>query len=287
MIITRIIGGLGNQMFQYAAGLALAKAKHTELKADLSAFEKDVDVGMTARNYGLDQFEMPVVAASTNDIHQLRKRSGTKVFRTLQRYFPFLFKNVYFSESGTDYHPTFFQCPAHTYLEGYWQSEKYFKGIETSIREAFVFKKHITDSVNHILNHITSVNSVSVHVRRGDYLKLQHMYALCSLEYYEKAVQFLSGKVKAPLVLFVFSDDIDWCKENFKFHTEIHFIQTGDLYKDLFLMTQCRHHIIANSSYSWWGAWLNAHTDKIVIAPAKWYNQKESPDIYPQNWIRL
>ena len=287
MIITRVIGGLGNQMFQYAAGLALAKAKQTELKADLSAFEKGTDAGMTARSYGLGQFEMPVAPANSNEIQLLRKKSGTKILRTLQRYFPSLFKSVYFSESGTDYHPTFFQCPAHTYLEGYWQSEKYFKGIETAIREAFVFKKHITDPVSHLSDHITSVNSVSVHVRRGDYLKLQHMYALCSLEYYEKAVQLLSGKVQAPLVLFVFSDDIDWCKENFKFQAELHFIQTEDLYKDLFLMTKCRHHIIANSSYSWWGAWLNAHTDKIVIAPAKWYEQKESPDIYPQNWIKL
>jgi hypothetical protein len=287
MIITRIIGGLGNQMFQYAAGLALAKAKQTELKVDISGFETGGAHMVTPRNYGLDQFDMPVVAADTNELTRFRNKSKTKVLRTIQRFFPFLFKTVYFSESGTDFHPAFFQCPDQTYLEGYWQSEKYFKGIETSIREAFVFKKDISDSVSHLSANMKSVNSVSIHVRRGDYLKLQHVYEVCSADYYLKAVQVLSEKVSGSPVLFVFSDDIDWCKENLNFQADLHVVQTGDPYKDLFLMTQCRHHIIANSSYSWWGAWLNAHPDKIVIAPKKWYHHKQSPDIYPQNWITI
>lgn len=287
MIITRIIGGLGNQMFQYAAGLALATLKQTELKVDLSGFEKGAENMVTSRDFGLDRFVMPLVPANTNEIQAFRKKSHTKVSRTLQRFFPFLYKRIYFSESGTDFHPGFFQCPDQAYLEGYWQSEKYFKGIEADLREAFVFKKEITEPVSHLSENITSVNSVSIHVRRGDYLKLQHVYEVCSADYYMKAVQLLSEKVSGSLVLFVFSDDIDWCRENLKFQADLHFIQTGDLYQDLFLMSQCRHHIIANSSYSWWGAWLNAHTDKIVIAPKTWYRHKQSPDIYPQNWMTI
>jgi hypothetical protein len=162
--------------------------------------------------------------------------------------------------------------------------------IETEIRQIFTVKKALNTQTKPFLDQIRACNSVSLHVRRGDYVQnpiINQTHGLCSLEYYEKAVQYMAEKLEKP-VFFVFSDDILWCKENLKLPFPTVFVEGNFLnYEDLTLMSACQHQIVANSSFSWWGAWLNNFAKKIVIAPKKWFNDQEIKDLIPQTWTRL
>ncbi|MFH0972649.1 MAG: alpha-1,2-fucosyltransferase, partial [Patescibacteria group bacterium] len=177
------------------------------------------------------------------------------------------------------------------FLDGYWQTEKYFKDIEDIIRSEFTLKTEYSNLNPELIAKISSCNSVSMHIRRGDYITNQNtneFHGICFLDYYKKAINLIAEKFPNPTI-FIFSDDLKWCKENIKIKYPIVFVKGNKNYEDLIMMSKCSHNIIANSSFSWWGAWLNNNPNKIVIAPQKWLNNPNInySDIIPSTWIKI
>ena len=290
MIITKLIGGLGNQMFQYAAAKALAVKHGVEVKVDTSDLEKDSAGVYTQRYFELTCFNENIQVASKNELAPFYKKYSSTALRFLQRKFPLAFKTLYAKEKGSAFNPDFLDFPANTYLDGFWQSEIYFKAYEEEIRDDFDFKQEIKDRNKQLADKIRSVNSVSLHVRRGDYVSnalTNKFHGLCPPSYYQDAVKHFMEK--GNIELFIFSDDLEWCKQHSKFNLPTHFIETKNAFDDLYLMSLCNHNIIANSSFSWWGAWLNANPDKTVIAPEKWFasDTQNTSDLIPYTWIKM
>jgi len=292
MIVSQILGGLGNQMFQYAVGRALSLERGQQLLLDISGFHK----------YKLHQgFELQRVFYCTAEIASKTEKQnilgwrgvfGIKsiLSRPLMR--PFR-HNAFVVEPHFHYWSGLNQVSLECYLVGYWQSEKYFhKHLET-IRSDFVFKNPLKNKNLDFAQQINKSNAVSMHIRRGDYVrsrKTNASHGVCSLTYYDAAVQYISSIVKNP-IFFIFSDDIDWARDNLKLNLPHHYVdhnKSVESYNDMHLMSLCKHHIIANSSFSWWGAWLNARSEKIVIVPRVWFQDgKNTQDLIPHNWVQL
>jgi hypothetical protein len=185
------------------------------------------------------------------------------------------------------------EVPNDCYLMGYWQSEKYFSAISEQIREDFSFRLAINNQNTQLAFKISQHNAVSLHIRRGDYANnptVTATHGLCPISYYHNAIEYIAHRVKQPY-FFIFSDDIVWAKENLKMDLHSTYIdhnQGAESYNDMRLMSLCRHHIIANSSFSWWGAWLNPNIDKIAIAPKQWFvKDVNTQDLIPKDWVRL
>ena len=291
MIIAKLIGGLGNQMFQYATAKALALKHGVEAKVDTAVLDKDAKGVYTQRKFELSAFAAQIKIADQKELQPFLNKFNNKFIRGLQRNFSGFFSTLYVKENGNRFNVSFLGWPANTYLDGFWQSELYFKFYEEEIKQDLEFNQAIIDKNKDLAAKINSVNSVSLHVRRGDYVNLpsaNSFHGLCSIDYYNEGVKLIADKT-GPIELFVFSDDVAWCRQNLKFDFPIHFIETNDAYSDMYLMTQCKHNIIANSSFSWWGAWLNNNADKIVVAPKKWFNDPriDTSDVIPIEWIQL
>ena len=294
MVIVRLTGGIGNQMFQYAAARRVSLIHRTQLFLDMGWFQEEG--WWTRRKYELGAFRIRGEMAPPDDIGALRSRRQNPLFRRL----PALIKKWIFHphqthiiEKGYNFDPEILNLCDNIYLDGHWQSEKYFADIEPVIRREFSFRTEPDESNRRILDRIGDCESVSIHIRRGDYVTLSQanaFHGLCPPSYYRSAVGYLSERIK-EMVLFVFSDDIIWARDNMNLGFETHFMdhngpERGD--EDLRLMSACRHHIIANSSFSWWGAWICAHPGKIVCAPQKWFSGKiDTPDNIPVSWRRL
>lgn len=255
MIISKIQGGLGNQMFQYAYGKHLSSKYKTELYLD-TRFYKGFQ-GNVVRTFMLDKFE-------NTDID-----TGIEM---IQNNYPIhgIVDNFIHKEL-----PQPVDC--NYYLDGYWQSEKYFKESEEIIRNDFKLTlKNIP---------LLGTNTVSIHIRRTDYVASNGYHPVQTIEYYKNAIDVIGDYDN----LFVFSDDINWCKENLKFDNMV-FIEGNTELDDMSIMSNCEHNIIANSSFSWWGAWLNNNPSKKVVAPSKWFGEQanlNTSDIIPENWIRI
>lgn len=292
MIISSIIGGLGNQMFQYAAGRALSLRLSAPLRLDVSGFS----------GYGLHQgFELSGVFACNAEIateEEVRDLLGWRAFRVARK---ILFRPSLAMLHGTSlivephfhYWPGIKRVPHNTYLAGYWQSEKYFSDVSETIRADFSFRHPLSNQNADLAGRIGQAMAVSLHIRRGDYLSDPKTYAahgLCSLEYYRAAVLHVADHVEFP-EFFVFSDDIAWAKANLEMDFPCRYVnhnQGTESHNDMRLMSLCKHHIIANSSFSWWGAWLNPCPDKIVIAPRRWFaNDNDVEDLFPAGWVTL
>lgn len=292
MIISNLIGGLGNQMFQYAAGRALSLEHSVPLRLDISAFA----------NYGLHQgFELERVfncAAKIATEADVRRILGWQSSHSMRRIvsrpgLAAIRRAGFVIEPHFHYWPDITQTPQDCYLVGYWQSEKYFQDVASVIRSDFTFKTSLANRNAEFAKQINQVNAVSLHVRRGDYAnnsKTTATHGLCSLEYYQAAIQYITERVKQP-VFFIFSDDVEWVKENLKTYLPCEYVDHNkgvESYNDMHLMSLCQHHIIANSSFSWWGAWLNPSVEKIVIAPKRWFaNTTDVSDLIPQGWVTL
>jgi hypothetical protein len=289
MIITHLLGGLGNQMFQYAAGRALAYQLDTELKMDISSFER-----YNPRQYNLFPFGIIEHFATSDDISRVQKPLSVRLMSPLTLWKKNLFGAIPIipvKEKCVDFDPKILELPDNVYLDGYWQSEKYFKDIEGIIRNEFRIK--ITpDPLNKtIAEQIAQVESVSIHVRRGDYVSNPHtnrVHGVCDQTYFQKAIEKIGTIIDTPH-FYVFSDDFRWAKTNITANEPIHFVTHNDAsknYEDLRLMSTCKHHIIANSSFSWWGAWLDPNKNKCIIAPKNWFrNEKFSlEDRFPSEW---
>lgn len=281
MIIVKLIGGLGNQLFQYAAGRALAARHGVELHLDLSGLEEDSGHRYTQRQYELETFELEVKRAEAAELRQFENRKNNRLLRVLQREVPGLFSRAYIAESGSSYHRQFKNYPSDTYLDGFWQSEKYFSEQEPLIRKEFQFRQSVKDAGAEWLPRVSKNNSVSLHVRRGDYVTsqaVQHYHGVLPTDYYTTALRHIA-EIQPDIELFVFSDDIAWCKNNLSFGVPTHFAEPGPAATAMYLMSQCRHHIIANSSFSWWGAWLDGRSDKIVTLPRFWFATQKTADL--------
>lgn len=289
MIELKLQGGLGNQMFQYAAGKAMSVFHNVELKLDISWFERN-----KLRSYKLDIFNIDADIATTNEINRYTGMYKTRIERILWRlkqrinYFPT------YSESDFSFDKNCYKSKKNVYIEGYWHSENYFKDIEKIIRKEFTLKKSLQGRNAEMAAVIRVCNSVSLHIRRGDYITdpiNRKKYSVCSLEYYLSAVMKVKEIVQNPH-FFVFSDDIPWAQKNLDLPDPVIFVdhnKENQDYEDHQLMRLCDHHIIANSSFSWWGAWLGSNFHKIVISPRKWFNDADrgTRDLIPETWLRL
>lgn len=289
------MGGLGNQMFQYAAGKSLAERLNVDLLLDRTFLDhKPENAGYTIRDFELDVFNIEAGIADRKLVAGMRKKLDSNSYRRASRIFPFLFSSPVFFETEKTYMKAIELLKDPVYLEGYWQSEKYFLPIAKQLREKdFIPVAPVSGLNAELLMQIQNSNSASIHVRRGDYVHSESsnkFHGTCSIDYYERSAKLLAEK-KGIERFFVFSDEPDWVKANIVLPYATTFISHNhgrESYWDLHLMRHCRHHIIANSSFSWWGAWLNPSAEKMVIAPQKWFNDPSASnnEIIPAGWIK-
>ncbi|MYE36745.1 MAG: alpha-1,2-fucosyltransferase [Rhodobacteraceae bacterium] len=285
MIIADLRGGLGNQMFQYAAGRALC----LRIGVNLGLFDHNRKTDIIPNQ--LDQFNIKVENNPKSLLPPSRSSNG--ILWMLWKLG--LTKPKVFRQGGLGYNPKFEEVTENTYLRGYWQSERFFHDYKDVIRSDFEFTSKPTGQNLEIHQEIQETeSSISLHVRRGDYLnqKNKSIFSSCSREYYEQAVGLIAEQCQITPKVYVFSDDPEWVTNHFKlpFGMRVMTHNSADqAIEDLRLMIACKHHIIANSSFSWWGAWLGKNPNKITVAPARWFaNPKYSnPDIYCNGWIRL
>lgn len=297
MIVLHLTDGLGNQMFQYALAKALSLKYNTEIVIDMSWFEINKHRG--GRRYQLDIF--PIKSMKVNEVgknwhlllehlHFTRNIYRHKVKSKIQRLLGPTGINI--KEKSFNYDSTLSEQVRNknVYLTGYWQSEKYFSHVRQELLADFRFLPELTGKNFTVSKQIKECTQpVALHVRRGDYIASE--FAICGLDYYKSAINYITGKV-GGIQLFVFSNDIEWAKDNIKTDQEIYFVDNNNEekgYEDMRLMSLCRHHIIANSTFSWWGAWLGVAEDKIVVAPKRWVvgDQYGYEDIVPDGWIRI
>ena len=268
-------GGLGNQMFQYAFYLQL-RNKHP-----FNLFVFDLELSHGCHNgYELDR------------IFRIDSSKKAKNFRRIKKHFPKWLENPYVVKQGVslEYVPEVLKERSFFIIyEGFWQSEKYFRNVSAAVRKAFQFDETMLNGQTRYLSEVmASENCVSVHVHRGDYVEQKEVFGLCSEEYYHQAIDHIKGKEEQPKFVF-FSDDIGWVKDRFdeKDAVFVDWNHGKESWQDMYLMTRCQHNIIANSSFSWWGAWLNPNKDKLVIAPKRWFEFTPNYDVLPEEWLTI
>jgi hypothetical protein len=295
MIIVKMCGGLGNQLFQYAMAKSLALRNCTSVKLDLAWFSK---YSATAkRQFMLDAFNVEYSLADKHEIKSCklpRKLLGKGIYENL---LPFSMKPyVKFKPfHGFDGRCLNIKAARRTvYLEGFWTDERYFLEHADVLRSEYTLRNSMSYQNRKYLQMIENTESVSLHVRRGDYVNnadFASIFDICHKEYYQSAIEIIGNSVKEP-VFFVFSDDITWAKENITLRGKALYIsdEQGSLpHEELVLMSSCKHNIIANSTFSWWGAWLNVNKNKKVIAPDTWFNLENNTgaSIVPLAWETL
>lgn len=281
MIIVWVLGGLGNQLFQYALGRALALKYNTSLKLDLSDFS-----GYGRRIFRLNHFDLHFEVASAADIAAV---TGQRFWDRLLRR-----KKGITIEGFPRFNPDVLECGCNAYLKGYWQSEKYFSDVAEVIRGEVRMTTPPEGQNAELWARIGEGASVGIHIRRGDYAEdatTKAYHGLCSVEYYQRAIALIAARVEKPK-FFVFSDDPDWASENLRlahpFTLVRHNGATAD-YEDFRLLCRCKHFITANSSFSWWAAWLGSAPDKVVVAPQRWFahDNYSYADLVPAHWVSL
>jgi len=299
MIIIQLLGGLGNQMFQYAIGRQLAVLNNSELKFDIAGFTRD-----PLRKYSLSCFSITEHIASDSEIIRLKYGHCNptlamasdflnRVLRHLIGRKPLRTSRYLIEKQIFRFDNEILKQRSHLYLEGYWQAYEYFANIREILQREFTPRNNMTPENIQLLEQIKSCNAVSLHVRRGDYYSdpgTSRLYACCTSNYYQAAIDRIKGLLENP-TFFVFSDEPDWAESGLDLDNKV-IVRANSpesAHDDLRLMQNCRHHIIANSSFSWWGAWLNENPDKIVIAPRTWINlaNTDTRDLIPESWIRL
>lgn len=288
-----VYGGLGNQMFQYALSFALTK-KGIKTGISISrffisfhhngfllckAFKIKLGFPNNFLNFILDKCEI-----------LYKNRIAGSILR---RIIPFYHKsryNLYKEKEEFIFDKDIFN-QQNSFFVGIWQVESYFKDLQEEILKEFTFKEPKDSKNTGLIEKIKETESVSIHIRRGDYLNPEWekiLGVIKGVQYYKNAIKYISRKIKNP-VYFVFSDEIDWVKNNLKL-TNCVFVDhnKGKLsYIDMYLMSLCKHNIIANSTFSWWAGWLNSNNDKIVIMPERWINGKSDEGIFPESWVKI
>lgn len=286
MLLVKLTGGLGNQMFQYSFAKAL-QAKGYEVKLDISTFETYTLHG----GFGLEHYSITIPIASKDELLPYKTNFLTKIGRKLN-----ISHKKLMGEKTLLFQKELLSPPNNTSLYGYFQSEKYFNTIRDTILDDFILKAPLSPYSASMKKTIQSLsNTASIHIRRGDYItdsKANKFHGICGLNYYEEAISLLESKFK-EMHYFIFSDDIEWVKNNLAPENCTYIDNTSPYipHEDIYLMSLCHHNIIANSSFSWWGAWLNQNSKKMVIAPKKWFADdkmaQQSRDIVPESWRRV
>lgn len=289
MKIVRIFGGLGNQMFQYALAVAF-RSKGQDVRIDASCMN-----GYPLHNgFELKRiFNVDIPQASFGELLRLGyPLPHYRLWQIGKRILPRR-QTMMIEDSAMEFNKDVCTQKRELLLDGYWQTEKYFIECREKILDTFRFPDFVNESKNQRLAHeLSKRTAVSVHVRRGDYLKISNTSGICTEEYYDKAIKFIIHKCN-PDAFIIFSDGIDWCKDYFKELSAVRTVEfvdwnTGnESFRDMQLMSLCSHNIIANSSFSWWGAWLNDNPKKIIITPSKWMNNSGWQDIIPNSWTKI
>lgn len=273
-------------MFQYAAARSLSLKRGLPFSVTF-----DDPYKFVARKYALDIFQLHLNFAGMDDLSRYAPKTGLKrkIFQLLGKNpEPYLFQEKEYYV----FDPTLFGFNNQIYLRGFWQSYQYFEDIREVLLNDFTFKKPASGKNAEWFNLALESNSVSIHVRRGDYVSVAQAnksHGVMEVPYYEQAIKAVAQRI-GKVRFFVFSDDMPWVRENLKLPEDTVFIEGNDgeaAFEDMRLMTQCRHNIIANSSFSWWGAWLNQHPGKLVVAPNQWTTSVELKNITlaPAEWI--
>ncbi len=286
MVIVKIWGGLGNQLFQYSFGKYLSVKLSTRVKYDIQTTNSLNS--FTQRDFVLSSFNVTVEAASAAEVNEkkyFRNIQLARMERKLAQQIPSLFKK-HFVEKNIPQLPGSLAIKDDCYYEGYWQSFEFLLPVETQLRKEITLKNPLSSNACQALAAIQQCLPVSIHVRRSDYLQHANLVN-CSLRYYNDAVTYFKNEY-GEARFFVFSDDMAWCRQHFT-GTEFTFVEGTSNVEDLVLMSKCSHHIIANSTFSWWAAWLNDSAGKKVVAPGEWHAKKDKRlnDLLPADWIKL
>lgn len=292
MIVVKLTGGLGNQLFQYAMGRYLASRTHAELVLD-DSFYVNIPLNSTPRSFELAHYAIQARRTNAAERRALKTYSG-RFWKRFRRILPTSGALRYVHEPAGQYIPHVRNLGDGVFLDGYWQSEGYFSGVDDLIRSEFSPLHPMSPQDQQMADQIQASDSISLHIRRGDYLTnsaANALHGLCDLSYYERAASFLGERVKQP-VFFIFSDDLNWVRDNLRLPFPCVYVghnSASMAVQDLRLMSLCRHHIIANSSFSWWGAWLNPSPEKIVVRPQTWYVGLPQAGAWtcPARWIAL
>ncbi|CRL16306.1 alpha-1,2-fucosyltransferase [Phaeobacter italicus] len=283
MIITRLHGRLGNQMFQYAAGRALADRAGVPLALDSRGAILRGE-GVLTRVFDLelaDPVHLPPLKQTNPLRYAIWRGIGQKVGA----------KPYFRRERGLGYNPAFEDWGDNSYLHGYWQSQKYFQNSAERIRSDFTFPAFSNQQNAEMAARIAESTAISLHVRRGDYLTFA-AHVLCDQAYYDAALAKVLDGLQGDPIVYVFSDDPQWAKDNLSLPCEkvvVDFNGPETDFEDMRLMSLCQHNIIGNSSFSWWAAWLNQTPGRRVAGPAKWFGDPKlsNPDIFPHDWLRI
>jgi hypothetical protein len=289
MIVAQISAGIGNQLFQYATARALSLRTGFPLRLDLDYFSATPN-----RTYRLFAYPLSASVATDEDLarylsrfHRIKGVRRLAFFVNNSR--PWESRRV-LVERSPRFDPSVLEVERAVYLAGFWQSERYFIDQAESIRRELTLLNPVPPVYAGVSAMIERTESVGLVVRRGDYVGIPNTQGICTLQYYRNALRYLATKV-SNMRVFVFSDDIQWCRENLAVSEPLEFVanETPDRPEEhLRVLSHCRHFVVANSSFAWWGAWLANRPDKIVVAPPKWMQRdKELGDLVPQSWIRL
>lgn len=299
MILVRLQGGLGNQMFQYAAALRLARRHGVPLKADLSALlDRTPSDKLVFREYDLSLFEPGLPTATPQEIRRFRRLLEPAGRSFLEKVADRFSTRVHFREESLAFDPRVLELPGDTYLEGYFQHARYFADVEALIRERFRLapdERSLPAATRQLADEIRAASSICIHVRRGDYVTLANVnevHGVCSMDYFRQGLQRLRA-AGADGPAWVFSDDPDWCREHFAGLPGVRVVGSEHAGPragtHFWLMGRCHHFLISNSTFGWWAAWLGDRPGKQVIRPARWFQAPglREVDICPPEWGRL
>lgn len=298
-MIVKLSGGLGNQMFQYAFGKAAALKTGLSVVYDYSAILNDKNPLTTKRNFELEVFTCEVPLVNKKSVPEILIGKENLIKKVLFK----LAVSLGFIRMIRDPHPFCFDAGImdrledRSYIEGYFQTQQYFAPFEEEIRRCFTFQREMSSNSVKYRNEILGCNAIAIHIRRGDYAnnpEITKIYGCCSDSYYKRAIELVTERINNPH-FFIFSDEPEWVKKQDWFRDyRVTFVEGNsgaNSYEDMWLMSLCKHNIIANSSFSWWGAWLNRNKKKLVIAPEKWFadatRNAETTDLIPINWLRI
>ncbi len=297
MIVVRLKGGLGNQMFQYALGRVLAIKNNTELVFNIEAYNDQIlrpfkGGSMAIRSFDLDVFNIYGRIAKKEEIPFIYRMYGKGklmlIFDAVRRR---IFKHKAQELYAQRFNPKMLKLDGESYIDGFFQSPKYWQGYEDIIRKDFTLKNKLSQNILDLALEIKNTDSLCMHVRRGDFVG-NKFHEIVGSDYYQKALNILESKTTIGKI-FVFSDDIEWCKDNMKFNYPVFFVDDSYLgVKDeghLYLMSMCKNFIIPNSTFSWWGSWLSENKNKIVICPKEWNRDTNADmgDLIMDDWIRI
>lgn len=290
-VVVSLYGGLGNQLFQYATGLTLAESNQANLSLDLTWFETvQHKQEVTTREYALKPFELDVSFCSIKPRHPLLSAFAKRMHLSVNNTegVPIYYERSYVFD------PAVMQLTNNVHLDGYWQSYRYFESVKSLLQQKLTNPRSLDSENESVLADISQNESICVHVRRGDYVTNNNAakhHGTCSLAYYQKAIKKMEADYPNGK-FYIFSDDINWAKGNLLFDQNHYFVDqnsAGDVHFDFWLMAACNHFIIANSSLSWWAAWLAGGEQKTVISPKNWFStSKNDPkDLIPPEWYKI